>query len=373
MAVQVATHQLYKAFQKIGQVLEKRASDILTSLVCLKACKDEQKLVLMATDYENTINLNIPAYIESDWEGALEGHEFFHLVREIDYESISLDLIDNKNILITSDGLSCEMPLIPHDHIQALNLEKIEGDSFDSGDLLNLLEKVSFAVGDQAFQINLSGVYVRPYHGKLNAIATNGYLVAWNEVGLGQTSWDDNFPPVLIPGKSVGILLKILKADKPQFKFKVQNNYLLLELDNVLLKIRLIDREYVNIDSVYPRQFSSEILIDKQKLISVLRRISLFSGDRSRSVAIQLKDDQLNITSLDSQASRAQESIALKRPAKGALVELRVNSLLLLDSLSRIEDAECKISYDNVMSPFLISSKNEDYREKYLMTPLRSR
>ena len=102
---------------------------------------------------------------------------------------------------------------------------------------------------------------------------------------------------------------------------------------------RLIEGRYPNYNSVIPQDNPHKVTIDRQMLISALRRVSVFSSQASSLIKLRLSENQIQISAQDIDFSTSAEETLICQYAGNAM-SIGFKSTFLIDILNNLTAQE---------------------------------
>ena len=127
---------------------------------------------------------------------------------------------------------------------------------------------------------SLTGVFITQENGQLAASATDGHVLRMqNGLDVGKAK------PLsgIIPTKPLLLLAKLARGHT---KIGLSGTHLSFSLPgDVSLYVRLIDEKYPEVESVVPKEFSGEVLLDRDKVLALIRAAKPFV-DRTTYLSI---------------------------------------------------------------------------------------
>ena len=90
---------------------------------------------------------------------------------------------------------------------------------------------------------------------------------------------------MIIPTKAVNELLHALQ-DEGQLKIYCSDNQVAFEFDDIVVVSKLIEGSYPNYKQVIPSQCEERVSIEREILLTALKRVSLLTSDKSNSVRL---------------------------------------------------------------------------------------
>ena len=230
--------------------------------------------------------------------------------------------------------------------------------------LKNMIKGTSFAIAQDEARPILQGILFEVKNRELNLVALDGYRLAVRSELL---DVDDNIE-VVIPGKTLNEVSKILEDNDDIVKITFTNNHILFNVNNTKIISRLLDGKFVNYVSLLPQEYKLLVNVKKQDLQQGIERASLMAKDgNSNLIRLDVQEDTLVITS-NSQLGKVREEVNINLQGDG--VQIAFNSRYLLDVLKNMEEEDVVVEMTSSVSPCVIRGKNSN-NAKYLVLPVR--
>jgi DNA polymerase-3 subunit beta len=195
----------------------------------------------------------------------------------------------------------------------------------------------------------LNGILFSFKEGKLTMVATDGRRLALVDLEL-------EFPrgqevDVIVPSKCVTELQRLL-GDEGELKMNVGENQVGFDVNGKVLVSKLIEGNYPNYKQVIPPEAKERVTIERELLLTAVRRVSLLSSEKSNSVKLIFTKNNLEITANTPEVGEARESLAVN--FKGKEMSIAFNPGFLQDPLRNLTDEEVHIDLIDEMSPGVI-------------------
>lgn len=346
-------------------ISERRATMPILShvLVTLK----NNKIEISATDLETTMSTWCDAQVEKEGSLAIPARKLFEIVKELPDGEIEVEEIGNHWVEIRSSsanfkiaGLPSEdFPIVPELHSE--NLFSVE--SFLIEDMIS---KTIFAVSPDELRRNLAGIYFEESGEKnLRLVSTDGHRLSLVEKKIdGGVKFDKGF---VVPKKGVAELRKVLRLSET-VRIGVGDNFFMAEGENIVLIARLIDADFPDYKQVTPEVTKVTISIGRDELLSALKRVSILSSEKTRSVKLNIEKGAMTLISVSPEFGEAKESIPLDYD--GEPVELGFNARYLMDVLEAITQEKVQIGLIDELSPAVIRPDEDEIYMSVIM-PMR--
>ncbi len=324
MKLQVTQENLSRALATVGRIASGRNTLPILSNVLLSTV--DNRLRIAATNLEVAMTETIGAKVSTEGSITVPARLFADLVNNIPQGVVTLELSDNKLLVVTDqyesviNGVSAEeFPVMPA-------LKDGKSVTIPAGTLKKCLQQVIGAASADDARPVLTGAYVHTHDGQLYMVATDSYRLAEKQVQACKENVN-----LLIPASSLQDILRTLQEgedvvmayDEQQVRFSV---------GDVELITRLIDGNYPDYRKLIPAEFKTVATLKKADFVNVTKVSSLFAREAAGSVTIKL-DPEAGL-SIRSVASQLGENTARAEADITGVGDVTLNSRYLLDALN---------------------------------------
>ena len=235
---------------------------------------------------------------------------------------------------------------------------------FEEFSFKQMVKGVSFAVAVDEARPILQGVLLQLKDNKFNMVALDGYRMAIrNEVIDSSDSFE-----VVIPGKSINEICKLLGDTNNLFTMKLTSNHVLFNIGVTKVYSRLLDGKFVNYSVLVPADNRVLVNVNASELVHAIERASLMAKDGNTNlVKIEIKNNEMEITS-NSQKGKSRELVTVDK--HGEDITIAFNSRYLTDILKNIQEDEIVMELTSSVSPCIIKKRSNN-TALYLVLPVR--
>jgi DNA polymerase III subunit beta len=145
-------------------------------------------------------------------------------------------------------------------------------------------------------------------------------------------------------------------------------NHLVFRKGQAILITRLIEGQFPDYEVVVPKTFSRRVVIEHERLLRGLRRVSLLSNEKTKPVKLELKRDSITLRSNTPELGEAAEQI----PAEytGEDMDMGFNARYVLEALAVMSGEQIVLELNDPLSPGVVRLLNDpDYF--YVVMPMR--
>lgn len=365
--------------QAIGHVHKAVSSkSTIPVLSGIKMAVDETVVRLTATDLEIGIETFIPTHIEEEQivqvlePGAivLSARYFGDIVKKLPSKEVEIEVKQNY-LTILRAGKS-EYSLHGLDHEEFPRLPQISDNrvfSVQSDILKDMIRQTSFAVSNEEIRPVLTGVMMSVKGGMMKFVATDSHRLAMRE-SIVEAPPELEVANVIIPGKSLNELGRLLADNDSLVDLVVAENQVLVKTDKTQFYTRLIDGQYPDTTRIIPTTFKSGITLKTKDLQDAVERAALIAKETdSNVVRLNIKSGQIEITSNSPDVGKVSELIENVETTGDELL-IAFNAKYLIDALRVLDAPDLLIEFTGSMSPFLIKMPDNPYY-LHLVLPVR--
>ena len=177
---------------------------------------------------------------------------------------------------------------------------------------------------------------------------------------------------VLVPKRAMGELVKIISEspDADRVGFSRDETHLFFHMGKRLLISRMLTGQFPNYEAVLPRANDRVVTVNREEIASAIRRASILSDERSRTVTFALGNGSLEITASHSDLGEAHETLEVDYDKED--LQVGFNYQYLLDFLLNADEPEVSFEFkDSESAAQLRAHPPGDYNYRYVVMPMR--
>jgi len=367
MKITCTKENLNKSLDLVSHVASKSTNLPILNNVLLKA--KDGLLELISTDLEIGIKSVVRGKIEEEGEFTLPASLFSNYINLLNNEKVELVKIDKEVIIQSEDSTTKikgenadEFPLLP----EVAKENKI---LVDSNDLRKAITQTVFAAAQDETRPEISGVLLSFNDEFLTIAATDSYRLAESKIKLKETVKENI--SLILPVKTLQELLRILAVDSEgDLEIYVNETQILFNYNETELISRIIEGQYPDYGQLIPSDFKTEITLEKNDFVKVIKTASLFTKSGINDVVLSVvpKDKLVLIESVNNQLGENMAKV--EADITGNENKIVFNYRYLLDGLGAIDAEEIKISIIDSSSPGLIQATGQN-QYLYIIMPIR--
>ncbi len=327
-------------------------------------------LNIFSTDLETSIKTTVNVKIEEKGKVVVPSKILINILKSLNESKITLKLNKETNqLLLSSDKANFsintlsleEYPAFPETNIK--NPIKIELNEFKT-----LISKVQRAVSQDESRTILTGILMEIENNSLTMVATDSYRLAIIKEKLKNENEDIK---IVVPAR---VLESITKNDLKKYDLEImleENQiafYLKKEnkIKNIIIS-RLLSGKFPEYKQLLPEKMKHNIIIEKEKILEVTRRIASISQDNI-PIKLIIEKSRMIVTMDIKEIGSSSEEFKISYGEEK--MEISFNPNFLIDGVMMIDDKNIIFSIEEPLKPVILNSeKNENMT--YLLMPIR--
>jgi DNA polymerase III subunit beta len=375
MELTVGKADLQKELQLCQGVVEKRSTIPILSNVLLKAA--DGRLQIAATDLDVTILSSCAARVTTPGGVTIEAKRLFDVIRSMPDEDVHMTLQENNSMLIESGTAKFRLLGLPAEDYPTLPTVNVaEGYKIQLDELKTMVGKVKFAITHEETRFQLNGALLKVQPNKLEMVATDGHRMALINFPSGITGAKGKKGSdltILIPRKALDEILRLEGGEEGIVVFGVSENQLFFEAGDRRLLARMIDVNFPNYMEVISRDNDRRVMVDRERLLSTIKRISLVANERTRAVRFDFAPGKLTVSSTNPELGDARETVPIDYAGQPFFVGL--NAAYVMDFLSATDTTNVSLDLKDENSQCIgrpaSSAEDLPYDYLYVVMPMR--
>lgn len=290
----------------------------------------------------------------------LQARMFNEIVRKLPTNEVEIEVTNGFATYIRS-GKS-EFHLIGQDAIEYPLLPEVSDEEQFTipADLLkSIIRETVFAVATSESRPVLTGVNWNIHEDELICVATDSHRLARRKTKLEQLP--TGVSSVVIPGKSLNELNKILEDSTNPVQVVMTNQQVLFKADNMLFFSRLLEGNYPDTSRLIPESYQTNVTINGKSLLQAIDRASLLAReDRNNVVRFEtLEGNAIEISSNSPEIGKVQEQIQVES-LEGETLKISFSAKYMMEALKAIDGQDVIIQFTGAMRPFILRSVHDD-------------
>ncbi|MDX8289892.1 DNA polymerase III subunit beta [Metabacillus indicus] len=358
--------RLVQSVQDVMKAVSSRTT--IPILTGIKIVATEEGVTLTGSDSDISIESFIPteengkevAEIKQAGSIVLQARFFSEIVKKLPKDSVEMEVHGHHMTVIRSgkaefnlNGLDAEeYPHLPQ--VEEHNSFKVPTDL-----LKTMIRQTVFSVSTSETRPILTGVNWKLENKELICIATDSHRLALRKAKIEMEA--DTSYNVVIPGKSLNELSKILADTSEEIEIVITESQVLFKAENLLFFSRLLDGNYPDTTRLIPSESKTEMVLNTKDFLQAIDRASLLAKEGRNNVVkfSTLEDGIVEVSSNTPEIGKVIEEVQTQE-LSGEELKISFSAKYMMDALKALEGTEISISFTGAMRPFLIRTPNDD-------------
>src|SRR3954466_16044971 len=322
------------------------------------------RLHLAATDMEVSLRTSLDAQVSDEGTVVVPGRLLLDIARSLPDSDVTIEHRPDEAVVVVIAGTanyrlhtysSEDFPRLPD--VETLPLHSVDRDA-----LVQTISRVGRSASRDESRPVLTGILVRFEPGKIVMAATDSYRLAVKE-----TPVDGSLPDLeaIIPARALQELARIA-GGADEIQLGLQENQVGVGAEGTWVTTRRIEGQFPNYRQLLPEQFEHELLLPREELLEVVRRVSLMA-QRNSPIRIRFAEGEATVSAITQDVGEARES--LPAPYNGDAMEIGFNAEFLRDGLDSVGSDSIKFKLISPLRPAVLEGESDDY--VYLIMPIR--
>jgi DNA polymerase-3 subunit beta len=198
----------------------------------------------------------------------------------------------------------------------------------------------------------------------LKAVSLDGHRIS-----IRNTELRDDYGTLqaIIPGKTLNEISKILDGEaESEVQIFFDENHVMFRFDDTTVVSRLIDGEYLRIDSMLSSDYDTKVTVNKRAFLdNIERSIVLLRETDRKPLVLTITDGCMNLK-MNTVVGRLNSDLDIHKIGKDIMIGL--NPKFLLDTLRVIDDEDVCLYMTNAKAPCFI--RDDENKYIYLILPI---
>lgn len=355
---------LASAIEGVSRAITNRSAIPVLEGIYLKA--EGFNLTLTGYDMEMGITTTIECNVLVPGETVLEAKLLLSMVSRMPAGDVSIELTDEGQAIISGGVAEFEIPAMNASDYPSLPVTGADNTmTIPTSMMRELIEKTIYAVSQDDKKPAHTGELFVIEPGSLTIVALDGYRLAIIQRDVECTR---NIR-IIIPAKTLQELLKIMGGPDDPVKIDANRRYVVFTTNGYTIMSRLIEGDFLNYESVIPKEKRTRVTVDCKTFINTIERASLIITERLKNpLRITFAEDKITVRCQTPLGKVVDEFAPVAMT--GDPVEIGFNNRYLLDAMRYSKCERMVLEINGPLSPVkILPEDGKDFI--YLVLPVR--
>lgn len=381
MKFEIARSELLNKLNFASRVITSKSLISALSGILIEA---DDKLYIYSTDLETSIKSSLNAKVIEKGRAVVPARVFINVLKSFPESKVSVELNLNTNQL----KVQCEKSIFNlntfaiDEYPQFPQIKEKIKFLIDFGTFKKLVNKSIKAASTEESRTILTGVLIEVEKNPLNEeanetsldlsyikmVGTDSYRLAYVEEKI---NYSGEPIRVVVPNKVLDNITKSdytgklidINIEENQISFLMQDD----ENTSTMIISRLLTGKFPEYKQLIPKDFKHNIILDKEKFLEVIKRISSISQDNI-PIKLEIKNEKMIVSMNIKEIGSSSEELTI--PYIDEEIEIAFNPNFLTDGISMIDEEKFLFSIEEPLKPILIKYTDSNSLI-YLLMPIR--
>jgi len=290
---------------------------------------------ISAFDLEKGLRTSVECEVEEQGMFVINTVKILQIIRAMPDGNITISIDDKCRVRITGGQSSFDitatpgeefptMPMFVGEHIYQIPQYLIR----------QMISRTVYAVAQNDQRAAFNGAFFKIRNGEMTVVGCDGNRLAAAKC----TVPDAADAQMLIPGKFLGELMKMLRDTEDELTIILGRKHIIFKIDSIYFFTRMLDMEYINYEKLLPATYRTEVYVSADGLRSAVDRASIVTEDKlggsgKSPVKLDIADSAVMLSSVSSGGSVHERVPAV---IDGADISIGFNCRYLLDALRAV-------------------------------------
>ena len=316
----------------IQGVVERKTTIPVLSNILIESI-GENEIRIVGTDLDVTIRCDAEAEIKKPGAMCVQAKKLFDIVRALDPGDVHFKKEDNEWVTMKCGKANFRLAGVNREQFPEIPQFKSTPMKLAAEVFNYFIQNTAFAITNEQSRFTLSGAKFIVGDGVAKMVTTDGHRLAYVERPVETEGTMDT----LVPKKALLELQKITRGTE-EISFGEDPNHIFFQTDGRLLITRKLNGNFPNYEMVLPKDNDKIVTFDLDDMKKSVRRVSLMSDDRNRSIRLTVRNGEVELTAQSAEEGEGSEVV----PAdySGEEVTLGFNWQYLQDFLNVASSGE---------------------------------
>ncbi|PTJ92990.1 DNA polymerase III subunit beta [Staphylococcus simulans] len=350
----------------------------LPILTGIKIDAKEEGIILTGSDSEISIEISIPKEVDGEeivtiaetGSVVLPGRFFVDIIKKLPGKDVKLSTNEQFQTLITSGHSEFNLSGLDPDQYPLLpQVSQDDAIQLTIKVLKNVIAQTNFAVSTSETRPVLTGVNWLIQDNELICTATDSHRLAVRKLKLEDEDIDNK--NVIIPGKALAELNKIVTDSEDDINIFFASNQVLFKVGNINFISRLLEGHYPDTSRLFPENYETKIEMSNSDFYHAIDRASLLAREGGNNVIkLSTGNQEVELSSTSPEIGTVKEDVDANS-VEGSSLKISFNSKYMMDALKAIDNDEVEVEFFGTMKPFTLKPKDDDSVVQ-LILPIRT-
>lgn len=366
MRVSVLGENLNRAMNVVIRGVSSKAQLPVLSNVLIRATSTG--LELMSTDLELGFVYKLGARVEEEGDVLVPAKLFADLIGTVQGGPVEMAL-EKEVLKIVAAGMKADVSGQSAEDFPSVPRFAGSGVSIEAKEFRDKIVRVAIAAARDDTRPVLEGLLWKIDKDGVVVAATDGYRLGTDKLVKVTSDVDIVENQVVLPVKAMVELAKIIPDGAKSIEMVVdkERQQVIFKMGEIEMASRLIVGDFPPFMQIVPVDYQTKVFVDKENLLSAVRRASIFARGNANIVQLQVKDGVMEVSASSAEVGKNSSEISVE--SEGEDLSVAFNGKYLLEYLGVVADGKVIIESGGSLKPGVFKLDNENFL--HIIMPIR--
>lgn len=296
MEFNVSSAELLKGMMDVS-----KAVPVKTALPILEYFLFQLKgntLLITASDQELTLRTEVQVDSKEDGSIAVPASQLIALFKALPDQPVTIRTTGESSFECVWSNGNSSLPFFP-----AADYPEIKGTAEDAlsisipaATLIDGIASTVYATADDEMRPAMNGIYFDISPESTTLVASDSHKLICFTTADVEAAESASF---ILHKKPAAVLRSTVSKEDGEVKVSFDSSTVVFSFGSTVMICRLVVGKYPKYRDVIPQNNSNVLRIDREQLLSTVRRVSVFANKASNHIKFDLKEGQLELTAQD--------------------------------------------------------------------------
>jgi len=323
-----------------------------------------QIFTVAATDLSFRVQVTLPVQGAEDGATTVDASTLLAIVRQTRPGPLEIESTDGTSVVIRSGDAVFRINAISADDFPSVpKWEDKKGIPIKRALIREMIQRTVYAAAkeEEGRQV-LTGLCFQIHGTTLTVVGTDGRRLAMVEQELEGVKGEAE---LIVPADIAADLPSLLDGEGMAAIIPMEGQ-MVIDAGDLVAIAKLLEGKYPNVRQVIPTQSSYKARIGREALLGALRRVSLFSIEKTYGVKFSFSPGTLELSAENPKSGEARERLSVEFDGKP--VSLHFNAEFLMEPLKALVSDQVTLEMTDEMTPAVLRAEEPFV---YVIMPLR--
>jgi len=363
MIFETTVEKLMQAIENADRVTARNAS--LPALGTILILVSGKSVKIRATNLSLGVEFELPVKADKDGVIAIDGKTLSSFLSTLPKNEKAKLSVSDTTLVIAAGKSRTAIKTHPYEDFPTLPSVSGVEIVIPKNEFVRGIKSTSFSAATSDIKPEIASVYLYSDKNMLYFVATDSFRLAEKKEILKKPV---EFPPVIVPFKNIVEIARAIENAEDDVTLLVGENQIAIKTTGVYITSRIVSGTFPDYKQIIPKEFTTEAIVLKQDLLSVLKAANIFS-DKFNQITFSVSPSKKHFECLSKNSDVGEYAGTVDAALSGDDVTISINQRYLVECLAYIPQDSVVIGFNGPNKALVIRGVS-DASFTYLLMPM---